>query len=158
MPRRLKQDTPTGILSLVPRGPEQDMAQIHVIGQVTHDLAPRKSQKGSAYVCFQLKEWTGKGRFQSYQVWAWNEDVSRLIRANVRKGSLIWLTGTQELVDCTEGTNSRRTMLLKVYLTNWGFLPGARQQSGSAEPPDEPSVFSPPPAQVLDGDREPLPE
>ncbi len=87
-------------------------------------------------MCFRLTEQAGKGRTQAYQVWAWNEDVSRLLRLGVKKGTLLWLTGTQELVDCTAKQGTVKTMLLKVYLTNFGFVPGRR----------------------LDGSREPLPE
>ncbi len=91
------------------------MAQIYVFGHVENDLVPQTSQKGSTYVCFYLKERTGKGRFQSYQVWAWEEDVFRLLNGKVHKGSFIWLTGTQELVDCTADQGKTKTKRLKVY-------------------------------------------
>ena len=55
------------------------MAQIYVFGRVDEDLVVKTSQKNSPYVCFTFKEQTGKGRTQFYQVWAWNENVSRLI-------------------------------------------------------------------------------
>ena len=47
------------------------MAQIFAFGRVENDLAPKKSQKDSTYVCFGFTEQTGKGQFQYYQVWAW---------------------------------------------------------------------------------------
>lgn len=78
------------------------MAQIFVFGHVKENLLVKKSQKGSEYVCFHLKEHTGNGRTQTYQVWAWGEDVSRLVRFGVKEGSLIWLTGAIQLVDCTD--------------------------------------------------------
>lgn len=135
------------------------MAQIHVFGYVENDLVPQTSQKGSTYVCFYLKERTGKGRFQSYQVWAWGEDVSRLLSGKVHKGSLIWLTGTQELVDCTAGQGKTKTKQLKVYLDNWGYVPGRDSQTVPAEPANELNAStSAPAADELDGNREALPE
>ena len=43
------------------------MAQIFAFGRVENDLAPKKSQKDSTYVCFGFTEQTGKGQFQYYQ-------------------------------------------------------------------------------------------
>ena len=77
------------------------MAQIFAFGRVENDLVPKKSQKDSTYVCFGFTEQTGKGQFQYYQVWAWDDEVSRLARLGVKKGSRLWITGTQHLVDCT---------------------------------------------------------
>ena len=37
------------------------MAQIFAFGRVENDLAPKKSQKDSTYVCFGFTEQTGKG-------------------------------------------------------------------------------------------------
>lgn len=135
------------------------MAQIHVFGHVGNPLVPQQSQSNSTYVCFYLNEQTGKGRNQSYQVWAWNEDVSRLIQKKVQKGSFIWLTGTLELVDCTTNQGKERTKILKVYLTNWGFVPTGlnRHTSVTGSNDLENTVFLPS-AEVLDGERVSLPE
>ena len=137
------------------------MAQIYVFGRVEEDLVVKKSQKGSSYVCFSFKEQLGKGRTQSYQVWAWNEDVSRLERLGVKKGSLLWITGTMQLVDCTEERGKVRTKVLKVFLTNWGYLPGKHPGQDPADAGNDtgPTLDSPsPPMEAVDGDREALPE
>ena len=137
------------------------MAQIYVFGRVEEDLVVKKSQKGSSYVCFSFKEQLGKGRTQSYQVWAWNEDVSRLERLGVKKGSLLWITGTMQLVDCTEERGKVRTKVLKVFLTNWGYLPGKHPGQYPADAGNDtgPISDSPsPPMEAVDGDREALPE
>lgn len=136
------------------------MAQIYVFGHVVEDILPKQSQKGSTYVCFTLKERTGKDHTQSYQIWAWNENAERLIRHKVHKNSVIWLTGTLELVDSTINQGTQKTKLLKVYLSNWGFAPyGAiktNTDSITNETESPPSV--PASAEVLDGDRDALPE
>ena len=77
----------------------------------------------------------------------------------VRKGSMIWLTGSQKLVDVRQkdGTTVKK---LKIWLTDFGFLPGqsskAKSESGQHDPDGAAPVPSPP--EVMNGDREPLPE
>lgn len=135
------------------------MAQITVFGYVTDDLVPKQSQRNVAYVCFHVKEHIGKGRCQTYQVWAWGNDVTRMTQLGIKNGSLIWLSGSLELVDCTENQGRERTKILKVYCKDFGFLPGrkiARQdmQQNRGIPP----VSPPPIPEILDGDRMPLPD
>lgn len=137
------------------------MAQIYVLGRVEENLVVKKSQKDSSYVCFSFKEQTGKGRTQSYQVWAWNEDVSRLVNLGVKKGSLLWLTGTMQLVDCTEDHGKVKTKVMKVFLTNWGYLPGKHPRQNEADAENNPGPIPDPPfppLEAMDGDREALPE
>ncbi|MEY8521524.1 hypothetical protein AALA90_00665 [Lachnospiraceae bacterium 38-10] len=71
-----------------------------------------------------------------------------------------WITGTQQLVDCTVGHGKERTKILKVYLSNFGFLPGRIPKESSTDFPDDPetTAAAPPPVEVLDGERESLPE
>lgn len=58
------------------------------------DLVPKESQSKQSYVCFDLMERT-KNWTQFYQVWAWDADVTRLMQFKVKKGSMIWLAGSQ---------------------------------------------------------------
>lgn len=136
------------------------MAQIFAFGRVENDLAPKKSQKDSTYVCFGFTEQTGKGQFQYYQVWAWEDEVSRLIQLGVKKDSRLWITGTQQLADCTAGHGKEKAKVLKIYLSNFGFLPGRFPKESPADFPDAPGAADavPPPVEVLDGERGPLPE
>ena len=137
------------------------MAQIYVFGRVEEDLVVKTSQKNSPYVCFTFKEQTGKGRTQSYQIWAWNENVSRLTTLGVKKGSLLWLTGTMQLVDCTEEQGKVRTKVMKVFLANWGYLPTKQSAFNQVDAENETRQLPDsqlPPAEVLDGDRTALPE
>nr|WP_289707473.1 single-stranded DNA-binding protein [Enterocloster clostridioformis] len=137
------------------------MAQIFLFGLVGNDLEVKKSQKGSSYVCFSLKEQTRNGRTQTYQVWAWGDTVSHLIRLGVKKNRLVWVTGTLELVDCTMNQGTSKTRLLKVYLSNWGYVPFKRSLQESMPLYHDPEIFpagSALFAEMLDGDRESLPE
>ena len=82
----------------------------------------------------------------------------QLADADIRKDSRIWVQGFLELVDCTRNGGSERDKRLKLSLTGWQLKPPrterrpARKQSpGAARPPL-------PPVEVVDGDRERLPE
>lgn len=135
------------------------MAQIYVLGRVMQDLTPQESHSKQPYVCFDLMERFGGNPPEFYQVWARGEDVARLTRLKVKKGSMIWLTGSQKLVDVRlkDGSTVKK---LKVWLTDFGFLP---RQASQAEPEsvqhgsDEAAAI-PSPAEVMDGNRTPLPE
>ena len=97
------------------------MAQIFVFGRVMNDLVPKESQSKQSYVCFDLMERT-KNWTQFYQVWAWDADVTRLMQFKVKKGSMIWLAGSQRLVD-VRMKDGKLEKKLKVSLNDFGFLP-----------------------------------
>ena len=133
------------------------MAQIQVIGYVETALQLKQSQKGTAYVSFYLKEHLGKGRCQTYQVWAWGNLAARMERLDVKEGNLLWLTGSLELVDCTVKHGQEKAKLLKIYCSDFGYIPRRRAERqdtdhGTAAPADPEA--SP---EVLDGDRVQLP-
>ena len=121
------------------------MAQIVVFGRVMHELVPKEGQSKQQYVCFDLMERSGNTPPDYYQVWA--------------RGDMIWLTGSQKLVDVRQkdGTTVKK---LKIWLTDFGFLPGqsskAKSESEQHDPDEAVPVPSPP--EVMNGDREPLPE
>lgn len=135
------------------------MAQITVFGCVAEDLILKQSQRNIAYVSFPLREHLGKGRFQIFQVWVWGSDADRIMRLGIHKDSLIWVSGSMELVDCTQQKGKERTKILKVYCKDFGYLPrgkntdrSARNENGTT---DANAIPSP---KELDGDRMPLPE
>ena len=134
------------------------MAQIVVFGRVMHELVPKEGQSKQQYVCFDLMERSGNTPPDYYQVWARGDDVTRLMRLKVKKGSMIWLTGSQKLVNVRQKDGST-VKKLKVWLADFGCLPGQtsrakpeRDQNGSDQAETVPA-----PAEVMDGDREPLP-
>lgn len=135
------------------------MAQIFVFGRVTADLTLKESINHTPYICFNLAENIGYGdkrRTQYYQVWAWGTDTSRLIRMGVKEGSLIWLAGSQELVNSTEKNGETKTMNLKIALDNWGFVPTRQSSPPNPGFPKESETIAE--TGKLDGDREFLPE
>ena len=133
------------------------MAQVFVFGYVEDDITPKQSQKGTTYVSFRLKEYIGKGRIQTYQVWAWEDNVRLMEKLGIKKGSHVWVTGSLELVDCTVNKGEVKTKMLKIYCSSCGFVPGNKQRSDKAdvlETEEIPAAFH---FEELDGDRMPLP-
>ncbi len=133
------------------------MAQITVFGSVSEDLILKRSQRNIAYVSFHLRELLGKGRFQTFEVWVWGSDADRIMRLGMNKGSLIWVSGSMELVDSTQQNGKERTKILKVYCKDFGYLPRLKCADQIAQQgiTDADSVPVP---KELDGDRMPLPE
>ena len=119
------------------------------------------SHRQVPYVSFGLVEWIGRrdtGHRQYFEVWAWGTAALSLADAEIHKDSRIWVQGCLELVDCTRNGGSEKDKRLKLSLTGWQTKPPrtaqspARKQSpGAAQPPL-------PPVEVVDGDRERLPE
>ena len=135
------------------------MAQITVFGCVMEDPIPKQSQNQIAYACFSLREHLGKGRVQIFQVWVWGNDVARITQLGIKAGSLIWISGSMELVDCTQQHGKERTKILKVFCRDFGYLP---KQKGTGQIASNETGIScpvpPPLVKELDGDRMPLPE
>ena len=116
------------------------MAQIFVFGRVMNDLVPKESQSKQSYVCFDLMERT-KNWTQFYQVWAWDADVTRLMQFKVKKGSMIWLAGSQRLVD-VRMKDGKLEKKLKVSLNDFGFLPKQTAAANGEEPQASPPAYT----------------
>ena len=131
------------------------MAQTYVIGRVTADLERKISINQHPYVRFDIAEnigGRGHSRTQYFQICAMGGDADRLIRACVKKGSLIWVSGSLELEIFTGKDGSTTDKRLKILLDNWGFVPVANKDV-LEQPPSKLTAAS----VEIDGDREPLP-
>lgn len=135
------------------------MALVYTFGHVTNDIVPQKSQRDTTYVCFYMREQIGNGQAQTFQVWAWGELANYITRIGIRKGSMIWISGTLELVDCTVNQGQSKTKRMKVYLSACGHVLG-RNSKQPKEARTIEAYENPYPAHIeeLDGDRMPLPE
>lgn len=133
------------------------MALVYTFGYVTNDIVLKQSRNDTTYVCFYLKEQLGNGRAQTFQVWAWGDLVKHITRIGIRKGSMIWISGTLEWTDCTTDQGARKTKRMKVYLSACGYVYG--KQSNKPDDTVNEMASSPIPfPDELDGDRMPLPE
>lgn len=137
------------------------VAQTLVIGRITADLEMKTSANGNPYVRFDLVENIGNkenSRPQYFQICAWSDDAKRIVKARVKKGSLIWVSGSLELETFTKRDGITTDKRLKILLDNWGFIPAhaSKERPRSAEQ-TSPEPPAPPKASEIDGDREPLP-
>lgn len=133
------------------------MAKLMCIGRVTADLELRESARKEPYVRFSLAENLGYGenaRTQYYQVWAWGHLARNLVNRKVRKGSLIWVSGSLELVEYTKKDQVTHDKQLKLKLDDWDYVPAFQGKTESGIPQPEP----PAPVGTVDGEREALPE
>lgn len=136
------------------------MAQTYVIGRVTADLELKTSINRNPYVRFDIAENVGSKehrRTQYLQICAMGDDAERLVRARVKKGSLIWVSGSLELEVYTRRDGVTTDKRLKVLL-DWGFVPVGTDKAGTkaldSKSSESPSEISP----VIDGEREALPD
>lgn len=111
---------------------------------------------------FSLGEHIGYGhraRTQYYQVWARGDVMRRLQKAGVKKGSLLWVSGSLELEEYTRKDGVTRDKGLRLELSDWGFVPG---QGRTGQPPGQTADTAqgpiPIPDSTIDGERENLPE
>ncbi|MDY3690986.1 MAG: single-stranded DNA-binding protein [Dysosmobacter sp.] len=141
------------------------MAQVFVIGTVAADLELRISTRKVPYIRFAISERIGYGETgsrQYYQVWAFGSDAEWLARKNVKKGSLLWISGQLRLVDCLE-PDGNAGKVLKITFKDGDYVDGESQRKASAGslPAAESAEAIPPKdgwKSRLNGDREPLPE
>ena len=138
------------------------MAQTTVIGRVTVDLELKESVNKNPYIQFGLAEHVGYGetvRTQYFEVWAYKDLAHQLTKSGVKKGSLIWASGALELVSYTRRDGKTKDKKLKLTLKDWGYASGrsgkvtSRTNGADKAPEDPPSL-----AEVVNGEREPLPE
>ena len=107
---------------------------------------------------FDLAETIGgkdHSRTQYLQICAMGDDAQRIVRAGVRKGSLIWVSGSLELELFTKKDGITTDKRLKVLLDNWGFVPIGANRAAQTAQTGSPDAAVP---SVVDGERDHLPE
>ena len=133
------------------------MAQINVIGYVTQDIILKQSRGGNAYAHFILKEYISKNRYQTYQVWIWENTLPKLKRFKIKKGSLIWITGSLEFVDYNATNRQEKIQILRINCNDLGVIRVNLAENVATESMTAESTPEGLPVE-LDGDRNQLPE
>ena len=138
------------------------------VGRVMSDLELKTSVNQNSYVRFDLAESIrvgGTTRTQYLQVWAWGENAKHLIKSKVKKGSLIWVSGTLILEEYKKQDGITTDKRLKVILDNWGYIPAGTPKNSETDDDiasGNEAVQTNPldmfPDGEIDGDRETLPE
>ncbi|MBP1737661.1 MAG: hypothetical protein H6Q60_1542 [Oscillospiraceae bacterium] len=140
------------------------MSQLFVIGRVTADLELQESTNKT--VRFDLAENIGYGETrhpQYYQVWAWAGNAMHLLKRKVKKGSLIWISGSLMLETYVKKDGTTKDKRLKLTLDNWGYVPAGKPATAEQGPDHAPPASLPPTDDLpqvagIDGDREALPD
>ena len=138
------------------------MAQLYTIGWVSTEPRHGTSVNQNSYTQFSLGERIGYGeraRTQYYQIWAWDDVMRRLQKAGVRKGSLLWVSGSLELEEYTKKDGVTRDKGLRLELKDWGFVPSqGRKEQPPGQTADTAQGHGPIPDSTIDGERDNLPE
>ena len=138
------------------------MAQLYTIGWAASEPKHGTSVNQNPYTMFSLGEHIGYGqraRIQYYQVWARGDVMRRLQKAGIKKGSLLWVSGSLELEEYIRKDGMTRDKGLRLELSDWGFVP---IQGRMGQPPNQTADTAqgpiPIPDSTIDGERENLPE
>ena len=138
------------------------MSQLFTTGRVVTDLELKSSAKQNLYIHFTLVERIGYGetaRSQAMNVWAWGYLAEQLKRFRVKKGSLIWVSGSLELEEYVKKDGVTPDKRLKLKLNDWGFVPKETDRFPKKEKAaPTTSNTAPETPGVIDGEREALPE
>ena len=107
------------------------MTTITTIGRVTKDFELRTSEKnGSAYANFSLAVNEGFGEKQKtmfFECVVFGSDAERLVKAKVKKGSLIQVTGKLGVSEFTRN-NGEPGYSLRITILAWNYIPVASSQ------------------------------
>lgn len=106
-----------------------------VIGRVTRDLEIQHSAEKVPYIRFNLavnKGYGENGHTIFPQCWVFgSENVNRLLRAKVGKGSLIQIAGDIDLVEYRKKLNGVETgetgSVIKIMVWSWDYVPAGKR-------------------------------
>jgi len=120
-----------------------ELINISANGRVTKDLEVKKSAAGNAYLCFYLAVNKGYGENEHpvfLQCWVYGEDVSRMVKAKVAKGSSLHIIGDLDITKVKKDDGTEVTFP-KVRVLSWSYVSTvkpkadeARQDTASNEP------------------------
>ncbi len=121
-----------------------------VIGRVTRDLEVQHSAENNPYIYFNLAVKKGYGENEHAifpQCWIFGkENVDRIVKAKVGKGSLIQIAGDIDLVEYKKklgGVETGETgTAMKITVWNWDYVSAGKpkQSAEHDDPPKPPSA------------------
>ena len=119
-----------------------------VIGRVTRDLEIQYSAEKVPYIRFNLavnKGYGENGHTIFPQCWVFgSENVNRLMRAKVGKGSLIQIAGDIDLVEYRKKLNGLETgetgSVIKIVVWSWDYIPTGKRPATEPEAPPIPEA------------------
>ena len=122
------------------------MTTVNTIGRVTTDIAVQFAKgSGRPYVKFYLAVNEGPITKQTtiyFSCVIFGDDAERIVKAGVRKGSLIEANGRLSVEEFDRSNGSGRGYALKLTDIRWAYVPTAAKKSSneSVEAPTEPII------------------
>ena len=112
-----------------------ELINVSANGRVTKDLEVKASTAGNAYLCFYLAVNKGYGENEHpvfLQCWLFGEDVNRMVRAKVAKGSFLHIIGDLDIskVKKDDGTE---IMIPKVRVLSWSYVSTGKPKADEAQ-------------------------
>ena len=110
---------------------------VSLVGRVTKDVELQTSAGGTKYVQFGLAVNKGYGEQQHpnfYQCSLFGEAAERMVKAKVKKGSLLNVIGDLDVTDYENRSTGQLTTTLKVRVYDWDYIPvGKKNTDGDAD-------------------------
>lgn len=110
---------------------------VSLVGRVTKDVELQTSTGGTKYVSFGLAVNKGYGEQQHpnfYQCSLFGEAAERIVKAKVKKGSLLNVIGDLDVTDYENRSTGQITTTLKVRVYDWDYIPvGKKNTDGDAD-------------------------
>lgn len=122
------------------------MTTVNTIGRVTRDIVVQYAKEsGRPYVKFYLDVTEGPINNQTsicFSCVIFGDDAERIVKAGVRKNSLIQVNGRLSVEEFDKKNNGGRGYSLKLIDIRWSYVPtGAKKSSNaSTEAPPKPAT------------------
>lgn len=107
---------------------------ITLTGRVTADLELQTSPNGTDYIQFNVAVNKGYGEQEHanfYQCVLFGKATERIIKAGVKKGSLLFITGDLDLVEYTRKADGSKGMIPKITVYEWNYISTGKRAEGS---------------------------
>ena len=106
-----------------------------IIGRVTKDLEPKTSESGVTYVNFDVAENTGFGERTKtvfHRCTIFGEDlVNRIVKAKVKKGSLLQVVGEQSLDAYVRDSDGKAVPSSNIDVWHWNYVSAGSGRQGN---------------------------
>lgn len=126
---------------------------INVIGRVTRDLEMQATPSGTEYLCFDLAENKGFGEKEKtvfHRCTIWDKDMmDRIVRAKVKKGSLLQVVGDQNLSAYTNRDGDAIAQS-SINVWHWEYVPGGGKKTEDKNQADKGGVYNDTPTEDCD--------
>lgn len=112
------------------------LSTITLIGRPTRDPELMQTKVGTRYTKLDIavnKGYDTNEHVNFYSCWFKEEAADRILKAGVKKGSLIYLTGDLDVKTYTK-TNGTQGQSLNVNVSDWGYVSSGKAKTDANAP------------------------